>query len=189
MTKRQVTTFASLILTIIMVAIAILQPKIAAPSQSTTPNPGFYTVVRDVDGDTIVVNMDGKDETVRFIGVDTPETHKPNTPVQCFGPQASNFTSTAVSGKTVRLAADPTNDNRDKYGRLLRYVYLEDGSLLDQTLVEQGYGFAYISFPFQKKTDFIAAQTRAQSAKLGLWNACQPYQEQGGRWQTQNESG
>lgn len=189
MTKRQATTFASLIVTVIVAVVAILQPKIQTPNQPPPPSPGFYKVVRDVDGDTIVVSMDGKDETVRFIGVDTPETHKPNTPVQCFGPQASDFTSKAVTGKTVRLVADPTNDDRDKYGRLLRYVYLEDGSLLDQTLVSQGYGFAYISFPFQKKADFIAAQTAAQTAKLGLWTTCQPYQEQGGRWQTQNDSG
>jgi len=186
MTKRQATTFASLIITLLVAALAFAQSRITAPQSVASPAPGFYKVVRDVDGDTIVVSMDGKDETIRFIGVDTPETHKPNTPVQCFGPQASDFTSKAVTGKTVQLVADPTNDDRDKYGRLLRYVYLEDGSLLEQTLVAQGYGFAYVSFPFQKKADFIAAQQQAQAAKLGLWSACQPYQEQGGRWQTQN---
>lgn len=156
--------------------------ELTAANQSA-PAPGFYRVIKASDGDTITVDMNGKQESVRMIGVDTPETHKPNTPVQCFGPQASDYTHKNLDGKTVRLEADPTNDNRDRYDRLLRYVYLEDGTLYQRRLITEGYGFAYTSFPFQKKDEFIQAQTEAQTAKRGLWTACQP-KESGGRWQT-----
>lgn len=152
-------------------------------SQKVTPAPGYYRVISDVDGDTIKVDMSGKTETIRFIGVDTPETHKPHTPVQCFGPDAAAYTKSKVEGRTVRLLADPKDDNRDRYGRLLRYIYLEDNSLLNKTLIQKGYGFAYISFPFEQKADFIKAQLTAISGKLGLWTKCQTL-ENGGRWQT-----
>lgn len=151
---------------------------------ATAPAPGFYRVIRVSDGDTIAVDMNGKQENVRMIGVDTPETHKPNTPVQCFGKEASDYTHKILGrGAAVRLEADPTNDNRDRYNRLLRYVYLPDGTLYQKTLVEQGYGFAYTSFAFQKKDEFLQAQTSAQIAKRGLWAACQTKQTATDRWQ------
>jgi micrococcal nuclease len=83
-------------------------------------------VERVVDGDTILVRLDGRDEYVRLIGVDTPETVKPDTPVQCFGERASHFTKRRLTGRRVRLVfgAEP----RDVYGRLLAYVYLARGS-------------------------------------------------------------
>lgn len=137
--------------------------------------PGLYTIAHYVDGDTIAVNMNGSVETVRFIGVDTPETHKPNTPVQCYGPQAAAYTKSQISqfGK-VRLQADPLDTNRDVYGRLLRYVYLPDGTLLDEKLVQTGYGFAYLDFPFTKKAQFAADEKSAQATKKGLWATCHP---------------
>jgi len=92
-------------------------------------DPGLYTVTRFVDGDTIAVDMNGKTEKVRFIGVDTPETHKPNTPVQCYGPAASAFTKNFIGKNKVRLDSDPLSTNRDRYDRLLRYVYLPDGDI------------------------------------------------------------
>lgn len=145
-------------------------------SQSAQQNqPGLYSINHYVDGDTIAVNMNGSVETIRFIGVDTPETHKPNTPVQCFGPQAAAYTKAQISrfGK-VRLSADPLDTNRDVYGRLLRYVYLPDGTLLDEQIVRQGYGFAYLDFPFSKKVQFASAQQAAQTTHAGLWANCHP---------------
>ncbi len=138
-------------------------------------DPGLYTIAHYVDGDTIAVNMNGSVETIRFIGVDTPETHKPNTPVQCYGPQAAAHTKDVISkfGK-VRLQADPLDTNRDRYGRLLRYIYLPDGTLLDEQIIKQGYGFAYLSFPFSMKQQFADDQVAAQAAKLGVWGTCQP---------------
>jgi endonuclease YncB( thermonuclease family) len=137
--------------------------------------PGLYQVDHYVDGDTIAVNMNGNIETVRFIGVDTPETHKPNTPVQCYGPEAAEHTKDTISkfGK-VRLQADPLDTNRDVYGRLLRYIYLPDGTLLDKEIIQDGYGFAYLDFPFSKKTEFAAAGQAAMKAKTGLWAVCHP---------------
>jgi len=152
------------------------------------PQPGFYTINHFIDGDTIAVNMNGHAETVRFIGVDTPETHKPNTPVQCFGPNAADFTKHSIGSGQVRLEADSLNTNRDRYNRLLRYVYLPDGTLLDKQLITEGYGFAYTQFPFSQSADFSTAQTSAKTTTKGLWGACHPYQEANGRWQTENLS-
>lgn len=139
-------------------------------------NPGLYTIDHYVDGDTIAVNMNGTVETVRFIGVDTPETHKPNTPVQCYGPEAAAHTKQVISqaGGKVRLQADPQDTNRDRYGRLLRYIYLPDGTLLDEQIIKQGYGFAYLDFPFSKKAQFAADGQAAMAAKAGLWAVCHP---------------
>lgn len=143
--------------------------------------PGLYTINHYVDGDTIAVNMNGSVETIRFIGVDTPETHKPNTPVQCYGPEAAAHTQAAISkfGR-VRLQADPLDTNRDVYGRLLRYVYLPDGTLLDEEIIKDGYGFAYLDFPFTKKSQFAADGQVAMSSKAGLWGVCQPTTNQYG---------
>jgi micrococcal nuclease len=140
-----------------------------------TNQPGLYRVARYVDGDTIDVYMDGRVETIRFIGVDTPEIHNPDTPIQCYGQEAADFTKSQISrfGK-VRLQADPLDTNRDVYGRLLRYVYLPDGVLMEDQIIKNGYGFAYLDFPFSKKARFAADQLIAQKNKAGLWTACHP---------------
>jgi endonuclease YncB( thermonuclease family) len=145
--------------------------------------PGLYPVSHYVDGDTITVNMNGKDETIRFVGVDTPETHKPNTPVQCYGPAAAAYTKNLIStaGGKVRLASDPESTNRDRYDRLLRYVYVPDGRLVNQELIKNGYGFYYPYFPFTKSKEFEAAQKSAMAGSKGLWGNCQPIaKDQGG---------
>jgi micrococcal nuclease len=146
--------------------------------------PGLYSINHFIDGDTIAVNMNGSVETIRMIGVDTPETHKPNTPVQCYGPQAADFTKNLIGSNSVRLQADPLDTNRDRYGRLLRYVYLPDGRMVETELIKNGYGFAYTLFPFQMKDEFISGMQSAQAAKKGLWSACQVHQETDGAYQT-----
>lgn len=159
-----------------------------ALQKATDAQPGLYTVEHSVDGDTFSVSMNGKTEKVRMIGVDTPETHKPNSPVQCYGPAAAAFTKTTLEGKQVRLEADAENTNRDRYGRLLRYVYLPDGTLVQQKLIREGYGFAYVQFPFSKKVDFETEQQAARDSNKGLWQNCEPYQQANGRWQTNDAS-
>jgi micrococcal nuclease len=149
--------------------------------------PGQYSIVKFSDGDTIAVNMNGKTETIRFIGVDTPETHDPRKPVQCYGPAASAFTKNIIGKNTVRLAADSLSSNRDRYDRLLRYVYLSDGTLLNQKLIEDGYGFYYPHFPFDKSKDFDAAQKRAQEGSKGLWGNCTPTATNGGGYTSNNQ--
>lgn len=184
MTRRRATAITSILTAAILAAVSLLYgqiPKFSIEAPAITP--GFYRVTHITDGDTIEVDMSGTTEKIRMIGIDTPETKKPNAPVQCFGPQASAFTTTALTGKSVRLEADPTNDNRDRYGRLLRYVYLQDGSLLQEKLIEQGYSFAYTVFQFQKAELFTTLQRQAQEAKIGLWSACQATFKND-RWQT-----
>jgi len=141
-----------------------------------TNQPGLYPVDHSVDGDTIVVNMNGTKETIRFIGIDTPETHKPNTPVQCYGPAAAAYTKNRITaaGNKVRLVSDSLSTNRDRYNRLLRYVYLPDGTNLNEQIVSNGYGFYYPYFPFSKKSQFAAAEKTAMDAKKGLWGNCTP---------------
>lgn len=136
------------------------------------PNPGYFRVVSIADGDTIVVDMNGVKERIRLIGIDTPEKNHPEKPVQCFAQAASAFTKKLIGTHDVRLEADPTNDNRDRYDRLLRYVYLPDGTLVNYEVVAQGYGFAYLGFPFQKQNDFKKAEDAARERSLGLWDDC-----------------
>lgn len=142
--------------------------------------PGLYSVTRFVDGDTIAVNMNSREETIRFIGVDTPETHKPNTPVQCYGPQAAAFTRQVIGNQSVRLAADPWSTDRDRYGRLLRYVYLPDGTDVNELLIKDGYGFYYPYFPFTKSGAFRSSEQAAVAAHKGLWSKCRPMPTDGG---------
>lgn len=138
--------------------------------------PGLYSINHFIDGDTIAVNMNGATETVRFIGIDTPETHKPNTPVQCYGPAAAAHTKNAIAaqGSKVRLVSDSLSTDRDRYNRLLRYVYLPDGTNLNELNVQQGYAFYYPYFPFSKSKQFEADEKAAMATKKGLWSACTP---------------
>ena len=126
-------------------------------------------VLRVVDGDTLVVEFEGSEERIRLIGVDTPETVHPNKPVEHFGKEASAFTTRLADGKTVRLEKDRDTANRDRYGRLLRYVYLPDGRLLNAEIISQGYGFAYTRFPFTKMEEFRALERVARESGRGLW--------------------
>lgn len=150
-------------------------------------NPGSYSINHFVDGDTIAVNMNGKVETVRFVGVDTPETHKPNTPVQCYGPAAAAYTKAMIGSHNVRLQADPESTNRDRYNRLLRYVYLPDGTLLNEKLIQTGHGFYYPYFPFTKSTQFAADQAQAKAQNLGLWGNCSPIAKDQGGYVSNNQ--
>jgi micrococcal nuclease len=144
----------------------------AATDAVLDAQPGLAHVTKDVDGDTIDVVLGGKAETVRFIGIDTPETHDPRKPVQCFGEVAAARTKALLEGKDVRLEADPTNSDRDKYGRLLRYVYLPNGTLVNAQLIREGYAFAYTVFPFIRLDEFQGLETAARQDNVGLWKGC-----------------
>ena len=145
-----------------------------ASRQLAANQPGTYAIDHFVDGDTIAVNMNGSVEKVRFIGVDTPETHKPNTPVQCYGPNAAAYTKERIGSGRVRLVSDPLSTDRDRYNRLLRYVYLPDGTDLNEALIQNGYGFYYPYFPFSQATQFSTDEQLAISNHIGLWTACKP---------------
>lgn len=153
---------------------------IGSAGRGTSDQPGLYAIAHFVDGDTIAVTMSGKVEKVRFVGVDTPETHKPNTPVQCYGPAAAAFTKNTIGNQRVRLVSDSLSTDRDRYGRLLRYVYLPDGTLLNEKLIQDGYGFYYPYFPFTKSKQFDADEQAAMAAHKGLWGNCHPTPSDGG---------
>lgn len=132
----------------------------------------LYKVVKVTDGDTIQVDFNNKIETVRFIGVDTPETVHPTKPKECFGEEASKETAGLLIGKSVYLIPDPQSSKRDKYGRLLRYVFLPNGTFVNAKLVSEGFGFNYIYEPFQFMKEFNRLEKQAKSAKIGLWGKC-----------------
>lgn len=144
----------------------------AAAEDVSEAQPGLAKVNQVVDGDTIQVTLGGKAETVRFIGIDTPETHDPRKPVQCFGEAAAAHSRQLLEGKSVRLEADPTNSNRDKYNRLLRYVYLPDGTLVNASLIADGFAFAYVVFPYERLDEFVALESEARANNKGLWGGC-----------------
>ena len=135
--------------------------------------PGTARVERVVDGDTIVVDLASGRETVRLIGIDTPESVDPRQPVECFGKEASARTSTLLpAGTRVRLVRDV--EPRDRYDRLLAYVYrLPDELFVNLVLVDDGYAVPLTYPPNVAHTDeFVEAAAEAREAGRGLWSAC-----------------
>ncbi|MBM3156912.1 MAG: thermonuclease family protein, partial [Chloroflexi bacterium] len=146
-----------------------ITPTQPAASPSTYSTTGTAQVVRVIDGDTIEVNINGRTYTVRYIGIDTPETVHPEKPVQEFGVEASNKNKEFVSGKTVRLEKDVSET--DRYGRLLRYVYVGD-LFVNAELVRLGFAQVATYPPDVKYTDlFLQLQREAREAGRGLWTA------------------
>ena len=134
---------------------------------STSSESGTFKVTRVVDGDTIEIEGG---EKIRYLGIDTPETVDPRKPVQCFGIEASKKNKELVEGKTVHLEKDITD--RDKYSRLLRYVWVGD-LFINLELVKQGFAISYTHPPDVKyQNEFLAAEKEAREAERGLWEAC-----------------
>lgn len=135
---------------------------------------GFVVVTNVIDGDTIVIvdpSNPSEEFRVRYIGIDTPETVHPSKPVQCFGAEASAFNHSLVEDRPVRLVRDVSDT--DTYGRLLRYVYLEDGTFVNLELVRQGYA-TVVTYPpdVAHTAEYQAAQTEARTQGRGLWSSC-----------------
>lgn len=127
-------------------------------------------VTRVVDGDTAVMTLDGVEVRVRFIGIDTPESVAPDQPVECYGKQASAYTTSRIEGRTIRLELDV--ERMDRYGRTLAYVWIGD-ELLNETLVAEGYALVTTYPPNVRYVDrFVAAQREAREAGRGLWSDC-----------------
>jgi micrococcal nuclease len=136
--------------------------------EGPTSTPAF--VIRAIDGDTIEARFDGHAEDVRYIGVDTPETVKPDTPVQCFGPRASAFNHRLVEGRRVRLVFGV--ERRDIYGRLLAYVYL-GRRFVNASLIRRGLARSLTIPPNDRFAPlFTGLELRAARAGRGLWGAC-----------------
>lgn len=132
-----------------------------------------YQVTKVFDGDTIEVNMDGTLEKVRFIGIDTPETGGHDTGIECYGPEASSYTKAQLQNQYVLLIADSLSSNRDRYNRLLRYVYRASDNLdMNLSILQHGYSKSYSIFPFERSQEFKQASRTAEQNNLGLWAAC-----------------
>jgi micrococcal nuclease len=132
-------------------------------------------VVRVVDGDTLIVEIEGREERLRYIGIDAPETVMPDAPVECFGPEAAGENRRLVEGRVVLLESD--TEDRDRFGRLLRYVFVIEAddslSFVNLMLVERGFAEAGAFPPNERHADeFFAAEREARGAGLGLWDAC-----------------
>ena len=151
-----------------IIVVALVAAFFNPPDQAITQG-DFDVVERVVDGDTLLLQSG---ERVRLIGVDTPEIKHPKKPVEYFGKEASAFTQRVVEEKQVRLEFDQTNvaqGHKDRYGRTLAYVFLEDGTLLNAEIIKQGYGHAYTQFPFSRMEEFRRLEREAREQGRGLW--------------------
>jgi len=128
-------------------------------------------VTKVVDGDTFHYEENGQKNTVRMMGIDTPETVDPRKLVQCFGKEASMETKRLLEGKTVVLKKDSLESGLDKYGRQLLYVYLTDGTFVNEHLVAEGFAHATPQYKFDQKENFVDLENRARIAGKGLWNS------------------
>lgn len=147
----------------------------AAPTATKPATAERVYVSHVADGDTITIRRsDQRQAKVRLIGVDTPETKKPYTAVQCYGPQATAFTTTTVRHQWVWIEHDPTVDTTDRYGRELAYVWIDDHRLLNQELIAGGYGrqYAYNDQHYHYRPAFENAETAARDNHRGLWRTC-----------------
>ena len=130
-------------------------------------------VVRVIDGDTVIIDLDGKETRVRLIGVDTPETVHPRKPVEFYGKEASRFTTNLLKGESVYVEYD--QQKQDKYGRTLAYLYrVPDGLFVNLEIVRQGYGHAYTQYPFKYLELFRRHERAAREAGRGLWGERAP---------------
>ncbi len=147
-----------------------------APTGTLAPGGAIEAnaVVDDiVDGDTVDFVIDGREERVRLIGIDTPETERPDTDVECYGPEATEFVTRLLpAGTRVRIERDTVN--RDDYGRLLGYVYrVDDGVFVNYELVRQGYATPLSIEPNTTHAElFVDAARAAEADDAGLWAAC-----------------
>jgi len=136
-------------------------------------------VVRVVDGDTLAVRSGGREERVRVLGIDTPESVKPDTPVECGAKAAARAMrrralGSGGAGRRVRLVSDPTQDERDRFGRLLAYVELRDGTDLGRAQVRDGWAEPYVfdGDPFRRVGGYRRAARRARADGRGVWGSC-----------------
>jgi micrococcal nuclease len=131
-------------------------------------------VLRVVDGDTIKVLIQNKEDTVRLVGIDAPETIDIKKPIQCFGKEASEKAKEVLTNKTIILESDSTQGDRDDYGRLLRYVFLEDGTNFDKFMISEGYAreYTFKGNPYKYQSEFIQAEAKAKEENRGLWDSC-----------------
>jgi micrococcal nuclease len=150
------------------------QKPVAEKAKEINADPRYYwhQVTQVVDGDTVKARVDGKEESIRIIGINSPES---TTSSECYGPEASAKAKEFLQGKWIQIEQDSSQDNRDKYSRLLRYVWFDNGTDFGRRMIEEGYAFEYTyNTAYQKQNQYKETQKAAQSKTIGLWasNTC-----------------
>jgi micrococcal nuclease len=162
--------FGSTILTICLIftLVFVLIPKINAENS-------YYTVKAVIDGDTIILNTGDR---IRYLGIDTPELHHPTIGPECGGQEAKDENVILLSGKRLRMEKDITD--KDQYGRLLRYVFTEDGYFVNYEIVRRGWAQVFVIYPdYKYEKMLIDAQLSAVKENLGIWKHCINNQREG----------
>lgn len=160
---------------VFIAALSISSCTGSPPSQGQAEivNIARVKIIKVVDGDTVDIDLAGRTERVRLIGVNTPETKHPTKPIECFGPEASAYmTQLLPQGTVVRIERDV--EARDRYGRMLLYLYLDSDNLfINLDLVARGFGKPMSIEPNTfHRNDFVRAAAQAEAANVGLWKAC-----------------
>ncbi|HXK38330.1 MAG TPA: thermonuclease family protein [Candidatus Paceibacterota bacterium] len=156
----------------------LLVPKVrevklntTSQNSNSTNTATIYTILRIIDGDTITVGINGIETKIRLIGVNAPESVDPRRPLQCYGKEAAAHLSALLEQRKVTLVFDDSQDRYDKYGRLLAYVYRDDGLLINSTMIRDGYAYEYTYItPYVERQNFKQAERDASKALLGLWS-------------------
>ncbi len=154
------------------IILLILNPHYLKKSDSPSSNQRLYSVSRIVDGDTIRVIIEDREEVVRLVNINAPESVDPRESVECMGEEASEIMSQLVYGKKVRLEEDRSQSSRDRYQRLLRFVFLEDGTDVGLEMIRLGYAYStpYGSSAHKYLDEYELAQEEAIKSKRGLWD-------------------
>ena len=130
-----------------------------------------YTIVKVIDGDTVDIKKDDVIQKVRLIGINTPESVDPRRGVECFGAEASDYMKSIASDREVYIELDDTQSKYDKYGRLLAYIYLTDGQMLNRKMIAGGYAHEYTyDKPYKYQKDFKDIEKFAKNNSRGLWS-------------------
>ncbi len=151
---------------VLLFAIFLLSYFTVAFAQSGGERDTAY-VKRVIDGDTVLLLMSGGEERARLIGVDTPEKNHPMKPVQYFSREATEYLRQLCAGKKVFV--EYGQEVRDRYSRLLVFLFLEDGRLINAEIIKNGYGFAYTRYPFKYQAAFKQFESEARKKGVGLW--------------------
>jgi micrococcal nuclease len=173
-----VSSKAIVVLLAVLAAAALARwlPSSSSGSHGSARDRIAAVIDHPIDGDTIAVRTrEGRSVHVRRLGIDTPETHRPDTPVECGGRQASAaMARLAPRGTHVTLATDPTQDRIDRYGRLLAYVFLADGRLVEDEQLRAGWATVYVFHgnPVQRVAEFRVDERRAEEERRGVWSEC-----------------
>ena len=176
--------FKTVITLAVLVLLVYFAWKYAMPrlEQKESREKQSALVLKVFDGDTFEAEVNGKPEKIRMLGIDTPEknqsdkmdrdierTQRDKKTIQTLGELAYKYTLNLIGDKKVVLTSEPGGDDKDRYGRLLRYVYLDDGTFVNKRIVEDGYANVYRKYNLSKKDEFIEAERKARENKKGLW--------------------